>query len=73
MSVPLIVAYHPMIRVGSVVLTGGFDDYYSDEEISDSLVSNFGFGFDGAVDFLRSNDVIILPEGSLYIDIGVDG
>ena len=30
MSVPLIVAYHPMIRVGSVVLTGGFDDYYSD-------------------------------------------
>lgn len=30
---PLILAYHPAITVGSIIIKGNLDDYYTDDEI----------------------------------------
>lgn len=58
---PFVLAYHPQIAVGSRMITGKLDDYYTDDEILEACsVRNFNE--------LLQKLPLNTPIGSLYED-----
>jgi triacylglycerol esterase/lipase EstA (alpha/beta hydrolase family) len=63
---PIVLAYHPMIAVGSRMITGKLDDYYTDDEILEAFsVKTFNE--------LIQKLPLDTPIGSLYVDDKSEG